>query len=297
MANSVAPVGPLVSADWLMAHLGEPQLAVVDCRWRLGQPGDGRRAYEAGHVPGAAFLDLDEDLSAPPGDGRHPLPDPPAFAAACARAGIAADSQVVAYDGAGEGGAVRLWWLLRHFGHPAAAVMDGGMGAWRAAGGALEPGGPEPAGPGTSARQPAPFTPFVPHPRSDDVAGAEEIAARGAELDLVDARSPERFRGEVEPVDPVAGHIPGAGNVPFTELAPAGRYLPPDRLRELLAADPDRELVAYCGSGVTSASVILAAELAGLQPARLYPGSWSQWCARGLPADSVPTARDDEERD
>jgi len=154
MANSVAPVGPLVSADWLMAHLGEPQLAVVDCRWRLGQPGAGRRAYEEGHVPGAAFLDLDEDLSAPPGDGRHPLPDPPAFAAACACAGIAADSQVVAYDGAGEGGAVLLWWLLRHFGHPAAAVMDGGMGAWRAAGGSLEPGGPGPAGPGTSARRP-----------------------------------------------------------------------------------------------------------------------------------------------
>src|SRR4051812_28927901 len=136
--------GPLVEVAWLRERLGESELVVVDCRWRLGDPGGGRREYEAGHVAGAAFLDVDADLSAPPAGGaRHPLPEPAAFDAAAARAGIGAGTVVVAYDEAGDGGAARLWWLLRHFGHPAAAVLDGGLRAWREAGGALEAeGGP-----------------------------------------------------------------------------------------------------------------------------------------------------------
>src|SRR5437763_10098335 len=156
--------GPLVDLDWLSAELGEPGLRVVDCRWKLGEPGAGRTAYVAGHIPGAAFLDLDTDLSDPPGQrGRHPLPDPARFAAAARAAGVSADSRVLAYDTAGEGGAARLWWLLRHFGHDVVSVLDGGMNAWREAGGSLEPGEERPP--------PGNFTALE---RGGDTADAEE---------------------------------------------------------------------------------------------------------------------------
>jgi thiosulfate/3-mercaptopyruvate sulfurtransferase len=248
---------PLVSAEWLAERLGE--VVVVDCRWSLTEPGAGRRAYEAGHVPGAAHLDVDRDLSAPPGDGRHPLPPADAFARTAARAGIGAGGTVVAYDEGG-GGAARLWWLLRHFAHPDPRVLAGGFDAW---GGPLARGVSEPA---------PPPEPFVPRPRSDDVATAEEIGRRS--LDLVDARAPERFRGEREPIDPVAGHIPGARNVPFAQP-----------LEDIAAALGTRgDTVAYCGSGVSAATLVLAAAAAG-RDVRLYPGSWSQWCARGLPVE------------
>jgi thiosulfate/3-mercaptopyruvate sulfurtransferase len=243
-------MGPLVKPGWLAAHLDD--VLAVDCRWTLGDPSAGRRAYEDGHIPGAVHLDVDRDLSAPPGDGRHPLPDPDAFAATCARAGIGADSTVVAYD-EGHGGAARLWWLLRHFGHDAAFVLDG---EWQ---GPLERGTVDP---------PAPARPFMPRPRSDDVVTAEEIARGG--LDVVDARAPERFRGEHEPVDPVAGHIPGARNVPFT--------LPLEEIAHQVGADA----VVYCGSGVTAARLVLASG----GRARLYPGGWSQWSGRGLPVET-----------
>jgi thiosulfate/3-mercaptopyruvate sulfurtransferase len=267
--------GPLVSQDWLLDSLGHRDLVVVDCRWALGSPGAGRRAWEEAHIPSAHFLDVDEDLSARPGEGRHPLPDAGAFAAAAASAGIGASSAVVAYDEAGEGGAARLWWLLRHFGHDQAAVLDGGLRGWRAAGGPLDdlPPRPWPTG-----------EPFEPFERADDVVAPGELAERLGDdgLALVDARAPARFRGEIEPIDPVAGHIPGARNVPFAELAPEGRYLDPEELRARLDDGGGRELVAYCGSGISAATLVLAAEAAGL-PARLYPGSWSDWCARGLP--------------
>jgi thiosulfate/3-mercaptopyruvate sulfurtransferase len=260
--------GPLVDGAWLAAHLGDPDLRVVDCRWRLGQPGQGERDWEAGHIPGAAFLDLDRDLSAEPGEGgRHPLPAAEHFQAAARRAGISADSRVVTYDEAADGGAARLWWLLRHFGHDAVAVLDGGLAAWRAAGGPLRAG-----------REQIPSGDFTARLRDDDSVTAEEIQ-RGA-FTLLDARAPGRYAGLEEPVDPVAGHIPGALNTPFSELAPAGRYLPAS---ELAARMPDGELVAYCGSGVSACTVVLAAALTG-RDARLYPGSWSEWCARGLPA-------------
>lgn len=264
--------GPLVDVDRLSAQLGEPSLRVVDCRWKLGQPGAGRAAYLDDHIPGAAFLDLDTDLSDPPGErGRHPLPDPARFEASARAAGISSDTRVVAYDEDGTGGAARLWWLLRHFGHDAVAVLDGGVAAWREAGGALEPGGEVPAAGDFSVAE-----------RSGDTAGAEEIEAGG--LALVDARAPERYAGQAEPIDPLRGHIPGAANAPFAELAPGGRYLAPAQLRARLDQD-GRELVAYCGSGVSACTVMLAAELAGL-PARLYPGSWSEWCARGGAAET-----------
>jgi thiosulfate/3-mercaptopyruvate sulfurtransferase len=268
----------LVSAEWLLDRLGRRDLVVVDCRWSLGSPGLGRRAWEEAHIPGAHFLDVERDLSAPPGGsdgGRHPLPSAESFAAAAAAAGIGARSTVVAYDEAGEGGAARLWWLMRHFGHDDVRVLDGGLRGWRAAGGPLDdvPPRPWPAG-----------EPFEPRERGDDVALADEIAARLEDdgLVLADARAAPRFRGELEPIDPVAGHIPGARNVPFGDLAPEGRYLPREELRERLDPGPGRELVAYCGSGISAATVVLAAETAGIE-ARLYPGSWSEWCARSLP--------------
>jgi thiosulfate/3-mercaptopyruvate sulfurtransferase len=264
-------VHPLVDAAWLRERLGDPGLRVVDCRYTLGRPGAGRPAWLEGHVPGAAHLDVDSELAGEPGErGRHPLPEPDAFEAAARRAGIGPGTTVVAYDEAGEGGAVRLWWLLRHFGHPEVAVLDGGLGGWREAGGTLERGEPE-VRPGD----------FVARPRTGDTASAEAAAA--AEL-LVDARAPERYRGESEPIDPVAGHIPGAVSVPATELAPGGRFREPAELRRLLAGG-GREAVAYCGSGVTACTVVLAAELAGLGPVRLYPGSWSEWSRAGRPVE------------
>jgi thiosulfate/3-mercaptopyruvate sulfurtransferase len=268
-------LGPLVSVDWLLAHLGEPGLAVVDCRFALTDPGAGERGWLAGHIPGAAFLDVNRDLSGELRDGgaaggRHPLPAPGAFEARARDAGIGAGSRVVAYDEAGEGGAARLWWLLRHFGHDDAAVLDGGLSAWREHGGPLQAG----------AWRPAAGRGFVARPRDGDTVTAGELQAEGPRL--LDARARERFRGEVEPLDPVAGHIPGALNVPYQEIAPGGCFPSPAELRERLGEEP---FVAYCGSGVTASTLVLAADLAGLS-ARLYPGSWSEWSRRGLAVET-----------
>lgn len=292
--------GPLIEAGRLRERLGEPGLVVVDCRWRLGQRGAGEPSYEQGHIPGAVFMDVDRDLAAPPGPGgRHPLPAPADFERAARAAGIAADSCVVAYDDAELGGAARLWWLLRYFGHQRAAVLNGGLAAWVETGGELETG---PASAGVAAGEPAAGVaadgpeaatapacePFRARPREGALADAEELLARGADplLVLLDARAAERYRGEVEPIDAVAGHVPGAVNLPFAALAPAGRYGSPEELRgalEAAGADPDRELVAYCGSGVSACTLLLAAEAAGLSGGRLYAGSWSEWAGRGLP--------------
>ena len=284
---------PLVSVEWLLDAVARPGgapdgLRIVDCRYRLGEPGVGERLWRKSHIPGAAFMDVDGDLAAPPGErGRHPLPDTAGFEAAARRAGIGPDSSVIAYDEAAEGGAARLWWLLRHFGHTDVAVLDGGLREWREAGGPLR-GGTEEIQPGS----------FHARPGEDDTARIEELAT-AAERDprgagrggpvplLLDARAPERYRGETEPIDSVAGHIPGARNLPFMELAPDGRFLPPEELRARLEAAGARSganLVAYCGSGVTACVLLVAAEAAGLEGARLYPGSWSEWSRRGLPA-------------
>lgn len=263
--------GALVSSSWLRGRLDDPGVRVVDCRFKLGEPGAGEELWRAGHIPGAAFMDLDRELASEPGErGRHPLPDPEAFQAAARRAGIGPDTLVVAYDEAAEGGAARLWWLLRHFGHERVAVLDGALRGWRAEGGSLAAG----------AEQVAPGA-FVASAREGDTAEAEALAGRL----LLDARAPERYRGELEPIDPVAGHIPGAVNLPFAELAPGGRFLAPEELRarfEAVGGAPGRELVAYCGSGVSACVLLLAAEVAGLDSARLYPGSWSEWSGRGL---------------
>jgi thiosulfate/3-mercaptopyruvate sulfurtransferase len=216
----------------------------VDCRWDIADPRAGRRLYLQGHIPGAAFLDVDRDLAAPPGPGgRHPLPSPEAFAAAASRAGIGPGVFVVAYGNMG--GAERLWWLLRHFGHDECAVID--LEAWR--------------GPLRGGEEEIEAAEFVARPRRDDTIEADELAAHLGELVVVDARVPERWRGEPNPIDKVPGRIPGAVNAPWNEPLP-----------EL----PGGELVAYCGSGVTASVTLHRLALAGRE-GKLYPGSWSEW--------------------
>jgi thiosulfate/3-mercaptopyruvate sulfurtransferase len=255
-----------VETAWLRAHLEDPGVVVVDCRYVLGRPGAGRPLWLEGHIPGAAFLDVDSDLAGEPGEsGRHPLPEAADFEAAARGAGIEGTSRVVAYDESGEGGAARLWWLLRHFGHDEAAVLDGGLAAWREEGGPLE---------ADAQVRPPPKHPFTAKQRTNDTASADELSA--TEPRLLDARAPERYRGETEPIDPVAGHIPGAVNVFFAEIAPDGRFLPTSQLRQRLGDEP---FVAYCGSGITACTLVLAGDLAGVE-GRLYPGSWSEWCRR-----------------
>ncbi len=242
---------------------------LLDVRWALGGP-PGRDEYERGHIPGAVFVDLDTELASAPGPGgRHPLPEPGAFEAAMRRAGVRADRPVVVYDDSGSAAAARAWWLLRYFGHPDVRVLDGGLGAWVASGRGLSTDAPAPA-PGSFEARPGGM-PVV------DAAGAASLAERGV---LLDARAAERFRGEHEPVDPIAGHIPGAVNAPTSANVDSdGRFLARDALRATFAAAGVRDGVmvgAYCGSGVTAAHEVLALELAGFNAA-LYPGSWSEW--------------------
>jgi thiosulfate/3-mercaptopyruvate sulfurtransferase len=263
--------GPLVEASWLAARLGAPGLVVADVRWYAA--GGGRAAYLDGHLPGAVFADVDVDLAAPrtPGSGRHPLPTPEAFAEAMSRLGIGGEDAVVAYDDAGGANAARLWWMLDATRHRA-AVLDGGIQAWT---------GPLEQGPVTRPGAAFPVRPW-PADRIADPALVDRLR-RDPDAAVLDARSSERYRGEVEPIDPVAGHIPGARSAPFAgNLDPAtGRFLSPDALRnryQELVGGRD-EVVAYCGSGVTSCHILLARRVAGLPDGRLYPGSWSEWIA------------------
>jgi thiosulfate/3-mercaptopyruvate sulfurtransferase len=283
--------GPLVTAAWLRERLGESRLRIVDCRYRLGEPGAGEALFREGHIPGAAFMDLDRDLASPPGErGRHPLPEPGAFEAAARRAGIGSGTLVVAYDEAAEGGAARLWWLLRHFGHDDVTVLDGGLRDWRERCGDLRPGEEEIEPGDFRARAPGSGA-VTAEALADDLREAAVALRRGDAARppvLLDARAPERYRGEVEPIDPVAGHIPGAVSLPFADLAPDGRFLPPAELRarfEAAGVESGDEAVAYCGSGVTACVLVLAAEVAGIGPTHLYPGSWSEWSGRGLPVE------------
>jgi thiosulfate/3-mercaptopyruvate sulfurtransferase len=224
----------------------------VDCRWELGDPERGRRLYLESHIPGASFLDVDRDLSDPPGErGRHPLPSSERFAAAASVAGIGPGTFVVAYGTMG--GAERLWWLLRHFGHDDCAVLD--LEAWH--------------GPLRGGEEEIERAAFVTRLRSDDTIEAEELAQRLDELVVVDARRPERWRGEPNPIDRVPGRIPGAVSAPWNEPLPGL---------------PEGEVVAYCGSGVTSCVTLHRLTLAGRE-AKLYPGSWSEWEQRGLPLE------------
>ena len=277
----------IVSAADLASQLGSPGLVPVDVRHDLAQQDTwGEAQYRAAHIPGSVFAHLDRDLSAAKTgrNGRHPLPSPEAAAAVFGRLGIDAQKQVVVYDQGGGMFASRLWWMLRWLGHERVAVLDGGFEAW------VRDGRPvEAAVPAVRA------TTFVPRPAPIAVDAAVLLARLSDPSMLVrDARAPERFRGEVEPLDPVAGHIPGAVNWPFgRNLGPDGRFKPADALRAEFAAVlgslPPPAVVHQCGSGVTACHNALAMEIAGLPGARLYPGSWSEWCAD----PSRPVARGD----
>nr|WP_103937468.1 sulfurtransferase [Thermomonospora echinospora] len=252
---------------------------VLDVRWRLAGP-PGVEDYRRGHLPGAVFVDLDRDLAAPPGPaGRHPLPAAAGFEAAMRAAGVSVGRPVVVYDEADSTAAARAWWTLRYFGHPQVHVLDGGYRAWVEAGRPVTTDKPEPV-PGD----------FTARPGGLPVLDAEGAAALAKGGVLLDARAPERYRGEVEPIDPVAGHIPGAVSAPTSgNVGPDGRFLPPERLRERFAglgAADAAEVGAYCGSGVTAAHEVLALDVAGIRAA-LYVGSWSNWVAD--PARPVAT--------
>lgn len=275
----------LVDAGTLAAHLNDPGWRILDLRHQLVDPGYGERAYHAGHIPGARFLHCDRDLSGPctGRNGRHPLPDARRFAARLAEEGVGPGVQVVAYDDSQGMIAGRLWWLLRWLGHREVAVLDGGLAAWQEGGWGLEsaPLPPRPA---------LPWNPRLEDMVVDAAAVAERIGRRGGVL--VDARSPDRYRGENETLDPVGGHIPGAVNRFFRDnLAPNGRFKAAEVLRAewlaVLAGADCTEVVHQCGSGVSACHNILAMELAGLAGSRLYAGSWSEWCAD--PARPVET--------
>jgi thiosulfate/3-mercaptopyruvate sulfurtransferase len=277
----------LITPHELSARLDDPNLRVIDASFELLDPAAGAAVYAAGHVPGAVHLDLDKDLSGPrgAGGGRHPLPDMDVFAATLGERGVGRGNEVVVYDQTGGMYAARAWWLLRYAGHERVRFLDGGVLEYTRAGGPLT----------TDVRR-YPATTFQLDLQSDMVATAVEVLDRlnDPALVLLDARAPERYRGEVEPIDARAGHIPGARNLPYTSVLDAGRFLPSHVLAERLAAGLEQPLdritegaaaaelgaadvVAYCGSGVSAAQLVLAFEIAGVRGVRLYPGSWSEW--------------------
>jgi thiosulfate/3-mercaptopyruvate sulfurtransferase len=253
---------------------------VIDVRWYLDGR-SGRAAYEAGHIPGAVFVDLVDISGQEPGRGRHPLPDRETFERAMRAAGIDGDTAVVAYDDAGGTVAGRLWWTLRYFGHERAGVLDGGLQAW-----------PEQLS--TGGERPAPGDFAASEPSTEMKLDYEDVRSLPASTLLLDARVRERFRGDSEPVDPRPGHIPGARSAPAVDnLTADKRMLPPEELRrryEALGVTDPANVVVYCGSGVSACHDLLALEVAGLSGARLYPGSWSEWSSR----PEAPAATGDE---
>jgi len=272
------PDTTLVSARTLRDHMADPDWAIFDLRHDLSDPSYGESSYQAGHIPGARFLHLDRDLSGSKTgtNGRHPLPDSDHFAALLACHGVGPRTQIVAYDAHGGMFASRLWWMARWIGHEAAAVLDGGLLAWLREGGELS-------------TDPAPLCqpttlpvgkPLVRTVTADDLL----VNLRNPTLQVVDARSPDRYRGENETIDPVGGHIPGAANRFFKDnLEEDGRFKPSEQLHsewlERLHGIPAEQAISQCGSGVTACHNLLAMEVAGLSGASLYPGSWSEWCS------------------
>ena len=275
----------LVTAAQLASVLDDPGIRLVDCRFELTDPEAGRRSYDEGHIPGAVYADLDMDLAGPAGAGagRHPLPDPAKLAATFARFGIGSDTRVIAYDEGPGAVAARAWWLLRWLGHENAAVLDGGFSAWLASGGATESDVPR-----------VTRGSFTPAPREQLVLQTPEIIRAGAMtsgLTLIDARARERYTGAEEPIDPVAGHIPGTVSLPFTEnVRDDGHWRSPaeirDRLAPLIGEPCGQEWAVMCGSGVTACHLVIGGLLAGYAEPRVYVGSWSEW----ISDPSRPTA-------
>jgi thiosulfate/3-mercaptopyruvate sulfurtransferase len=266
------PEHPLIATGDLAARLDEPNLRIADCRWYLEDLELGRVNYGAGHIPGAVYIDLEQHLSADEGPGRHPLPTREGFAAAMGAIGFGDDHLIVAYDDRGGAVAARLWWMLRWIGHDRVRVLDGGLTAWEA--------DDRPLTTDVSVYAAATMTVGETSTRTIDRTG---LSQRLGTVDLFDARGPERYRGDEEPVDPVAGHIPTAHSRPCEEnLASDERFLPAAELAARFAtSDPP---VLYCGSGVTACHNALAMAVAGLPEPILYPGSWSDWSTVGMPA-------------
>lgn len=274
MWNTVIPVWEL-SETCDGSH--DTNICWIDCRAQLVDPAAGRLAYENGHIPGAFFMDLESDLSGHKtgSNGRHPLPDPAQLAQTLLGQGIGPDTQVIAYDDNGGAFAARLWWLLRWLGHEKVAVLDGGIQAWLQAGRPLSREVPTPPGGGSLSE-----VPVLPVVTADEL----QRLLSGSQVMLIDARSPDRYSGENETVDPVAGHIPGARNRFFgLNLQSDGRFKPREQLRTefltILSEKPAGSVVHQCGSGVTACHNMLAMEIAGLEAGMLYPGSWSEWCS------------------
>lgn len=260
----------LISVDELKQALGDPQWVLVDCRFSLADTAVGYQAYQASHIPGAVYAHLDDDLSGPPltDNGRHPLPSPAALTALFGRLGIDQSKQVVVYDDANGAYAARLWWMLAYMGHTAVAVLDGGWPAWQAAGGAVQTG--------IETAQPTLFTGA---PRTEWLVQMADVPAQPL---LLDSRGPARYRGEIEPIDAQAGHIPAAINYFYeNNWGSDGRYLPAEQIKQQLTAvlgdTAAEEAVFYCGSGVSACVNLLALAHAGLGHGRLYVGSWSEW--------------------
>lgn len=270
------PYKTLISPEDLHRHLNDPDWAIVDTRFSLDDPKRGRRDYQQAHIPGAVYAHLDDDLSAPVisgKTGRHPLPAVEEISARLSRWGIGSGVQVVVYDDNNGAMAARLWWMLRWLGHADVAVLDGGWAGWQSGG--------YPVRSGSESRQPRTFEP---HPRPELVVDAGDVLEllHDPRYRLIDSRSADRYRGENETIDPVAGHIPGAVSGPYAEnITPNGRFLPPETLRArfqgLLGDVPTDRAIFYCGSGVTAAHNLLALAHAGMGDGRLYAGSWSDW--------------------
>lgn len=265
---------PIVSADWLQQHLDDPQVLIVDCRFSLMEPELGHQQYETGHIPGAYYLDLNRDLSSPVGQhgGRHPLPNVEDLAAKLSAMGITELTQVIVYDDSRFAFAARLWWLLKYLGHDRVAILNGGFKNWQAA-----------RHPVTTVKPDRKAGQFIPRLRSQWLIDIDAVRARKdlPTIALVDSREGERYRGEKEPIDPIAGHIPGAINYPWQEVTDENGFVRSeteqhDRWSTLQSAD---EILVYCGSGVTACVNLLSLAIAGIDTGKLYAGSWSDWCS------------------
>jgi thiosulfate/3-mercaptopyruvate sulfurtransferase len=283
----------LVDTATLATHLHDPDWIILDCRFSLDNPELGRRQHLAEHIPGALYVHLEEDLSGPISSGvtgRHPLPDPAGFSWKMTQLGLTGPTQVIAYDDSAGAIAARLWWMLKWTGHESVAVLDGGWSKWRAE--------DRPTRPGQETSRSGDFVASIQPGMAVETEGVKAVVEGGPGI-LWDARAAERYRGEVEPIDPVAGHIPGAHCVPYAEnLRADGTFQPSALLRQrflrLLGTESSSDVICYCGSGVTAAHNILALEVAGLQRPKLYAGSWSQWITDGLnPISTGPEPPDE----
>ena len=282
MTNDTLAGSAIVSAQWLSEHLQDNEIAIADCRFSLANPDLGYQQYQAGHIPGAYYLSLDRDLASPVQQhgGRHPLPNPDQFAAKLSSMGIASpNTLVVAYDDSRFAFASRLWWLLRYMGHDRVVILDGGWQGWQAGGYPVSQAIPAPK-PGN----------FIPQLKPDMVVDIDTVKARKdlPEVVLVDSRERDRYLGKVEPIDPIAGHIPGAVNYCWQDVTDSeAKAKPPSEQRQRWSEiEAAKEIIVYCGSGVTACVNLLSLEMAGIPNPKLYVGRWSDWCSYLLLVDS-----------